>query len=129
MVVPYAMIYITILTTLNPTIRLIVIRHGETDENRAGIIQGHLPGKFSSRGIEQAKKAALRLKEEKSDFIYSSDLARAADTAKEIAPFHKAAPVEYVKEPREMNLGEFKGRKRSDFSWDAKGFKAPTLSL
>jgi broad specificity phosphatase PhoE len=30
--------------------KLILVRHGETDENNAGIIQGHL----SEAGIEQA---------------------------------------------------------------------------
>jgi len=36
--------------------RLIITRHGETEENRARIIQGHLPGKLSEIGINQAKK-------------------------------------------------------------------------
>ena len=65
--------------------KLIITRHGETEENKAGIIQGHLPGHLSEAGIEQAKKVAFRLKDEKINFIYSSDLDRAADTAKEIA--------------------------------------------
>lgn len=81
--------------------RLIITRHGETEENTAGIIQGHLPGKLSDRGIAQAKKVALRLKNEKIDAIYSSDLARTSDTAKEIAKFHPTIPIEFVKELRE----------------------------
>ena len=61
--------------------KLIIVRHGETIENQAKILQGHLPGTLSNKGIEQAKTIALNLKQEKIAAIYSSDLARAADTA------------------------------------------------
>tara|TARA_Y100000310_G_scaffold260603_1_gene269608 strand:+ start:12180 stop:12773 length:594 start_codon:yes stop_codon:yes gene_type:complete len=104
--------------------RLIITRHGETEENKAGIMQGHLPGKLSAVGIEQAKKVALRLKDEKIDFIFSSDLARASDTAREIAKFHPNTPIEFVEDLKERNLGEFQGKKKSDFGWDAKDHKA-----
>lgn len=103
--------------------KLILTRHGETEENKAGIMQGHLPGKLSAAGISQAKKVALRLKNERIDFIFSSDLARASDTTKEIAKFHPKTPIEFVKNLRERNLGEFQGRKKSDFGWDIKDYK------
>ncbi|MCK5211504.1 histidine phosphatase family protein [Candidatus Parcubacteria bacterium] len=103
--------------------KLIITRHGETEENIAGILQGHLPGKLSTKGIEQAKKVALRLKNENIDFIYSSDLARAADTAKEIAKHHSGASIAFVKNLRERNFGEFQGKKKSDFGWNAKDQK------
>lgn len=89
--------------------KLIITRHGETEENKIGKLQGHLPGKLSSLGIEQAKKVALRLKGEKIDYIYSSDLARAADTAKEIAKYHLDIPIEFTQELREKDLGELTG--------------------
>jgi len=107
--------------------RLIITRHGETEENKAGIIQGHLPGKLSVQGIDQAKKVALRLKDEGIDFIYSSDLARSADTAREISRFYPDTPIEFVEDLRERNLGEFQGKKKSDFGWDAKDYKATSL--
>jgi broad specificity phosphatase PhoE len=107
--------------------KLIITRHGETEENKAGIMQGHLPGKLSATGIKQAKKVALRLKDENIDFIYSSDLARASDTAKEIAKFHPSTPIKFVKELREINLGEFQGKKKSDLGWDAKGYRATRI--
>ena len=100
--------------------RLIITRHGETEENQAGILQGHLPGKLSVLGIEQARKVALRLKDEKIDLIFSSDLARASDTAKEIAKFHPNVPVKFVKDLRERNYGEFQGKKESTFDSDGK---------
>lgn len=103
--------------------RLIITRHGETEENVAGIMQGQLPGKLSAIGIGQAKKVGVRLKDEKIDFIFSSDLARSSETAKEIAKYHPNAPIQFVKELRERNLGEFQGKKKSDFGWNAKDYK------
>lgn len=100
--------------------RLIIIRHGETVENVKGIIQSHLPGKLNARGKEQARKVAKRLKNCKIDFIYSSDLARAADTAKEIARYHKNTPIKFVKELRERNLGEFQGKEKAKINWKNK---------
>ena len=104
--------------------KLIITRHGETEENKLGIVQGHLPGKLSVKGINQAKKVALRLKDEKIDFIFSSDLVRASDTAKEIAKFHPEVTIEFVEDLRERNLGEFQGKRKSDFGLDEKDFMA-----
>lgn len=94
--------------------KIILTRHGETEENKARIYQGHLSGKLSKLGIQQAEKLALRLKDEKIDAIYSSDLARAADTTKEIAKFHPNVPIYYIKELRERDHGSFTGRKHDD---------------
>lgn len=94
--------------------KLILTRHGETFENAAGIIQGHLPGKLSPLGKRQTEKLAVRLKSEKIDLIYSSDLTRAADTAKEIAQFHQQIPLQLLKEIRGRKYGYFEGKKRSE---------------
>ena len=42
--------------------KLFLVRHGETEENQQGIMQGHMPGRLSEIGKLQAKKLALRLK-------------------------------------------------------------------
>ena len=60
--------------------KLIIVRHGETVGNATEIIEGHLPGKLSQKGIEQAKKLASRLKDEPIDHIFCSDLTRAIET-------------------------------------------------
>jgi broad specificity phosphatase PhoE len=95
--------------------RLTITRHGETKENKNGILQGHLPGTLSESGREQAKKLALRLKHETFDIIFSSDLKRAKDTTKEILKYHKKVSVFYTKELRERNLGEFEGKNKLKF--------------
>jgi broad specificity phosphatase PhoE len=99
--------------------KLILVRHGETEENKNGILQGHLPGKLTKLGIEQSKKLALRLKDEKIDAIYSSDLARASDTAKEIAKYHQDAPLYFVDKLREKDQGSLTGKLIKEVDWDA----------
>jgi len=94
--------------------KIICARHGETIENVTGITQGQSPGKLSKLGIEQAKKLAERLKDEKIDMIYSSDLARASDTAKEIVKFHGGVPLEFVKDIREITRGELDGKTKEE---------------
>ncbi|MDD5086784.1 MAG: histidine phosphatase family protein [Candidatus Nanoarchaeia archaeon] len=97
--------------------KLILTRHGQTVENQNRIVQGHLPGKLSEKGKQQAKKLALRLKDEKISAIYSSDLKRAADTAKEIAKYHKNAGFFLVKELRERHHGKYDGKKANEVKW------------
>lgn len=98
--------------------KLIIIRHGETEENKKGILQGHLPGELSSLGVNQSQKIALRLKKEKIDAIYSSDLKRASDTAKEILKFHPPAKIYFVQELREKNQGNLSGKFIKEIDWD-----------
>ena len=99
--------------------KLILTRHGETVENIDGIIQGHLPGKLSEKGIDQAEQLARRLKSEKLDFIYSSDLERAAATARAIVRFHPDIQIEFVEDLRERYLGTWQGQRREDLGFSA----------
>lgn len=57
----------------------------------------------------QAKKLAKRLKSEKIDIAYVSDLERADHTAKEILKYHKHIKPIYAKELREQSYGIFEG--------------------
>lgn len=98
--------------------KIILVRHGETIENKNRIIQGDMPGVLSELGVSQAKRIADRLKEEKIDYIYSSDLARSADTAKEIVKFHPDVPVEFIEELRERGMGDLKGKGAPE-NWSA----------
>jgi probable phosphoglycerate mutase len=65
--------------------RLCLIRHGETDWNRERRLQGQLDIPLNASGQHQARQTAVRLAElaEHTPFaaLYSSDLARARDTA------------------------------------------------
>lgn len=92
--------------------KLIIVRHGETEENVVGIIQGQSHGKLTDLGIEQAKKVGLRLKDEKIDVAYVSDLERATRTANEILKYHPRIPVHYAKALRERKFGIFEGKQK-----------------
>ena len=83
-------------------------------DNVNGIIQGQRHGKLTKKGIEQAKKLAERLKDEKIDVIFSSDLQRVVDTTKEIAKYHNV-PIHYTSELREISFGIFEGKHRADY--------------
>lgn len=97
--------------------KLIIVRHGQTEENLEHIMMGHMPGKLTKEGIEQAKKLALRLKDEKIDEIYSSDLKRAKDTTKEIVKYHPKIKVHFTKRLRETDFGSITGIKLQDVDW------------
>jgi 2,3-bisphosphoglycerate-dependent phosphoglycerate mutase len=65
--------------------RLVLVRHGETDWNRSGRIQGHTDIALNATGRWQAAQAAAALHDQGLDAIVSSDLSRARETAEAIA--------------------------------------------
>ena len=69
-------------------------------------------------GKEQARRLALRLKVEKIDYIYSSDLERAANTAREISQYHPHTPITFVKDLREGDWGKIAGKLKMDLTGD-----------
>ena len=87
-----------------------LIRHGETAENLAGIIQGHYNSKLNDVGLAQAEAVAARLHGEVFDACYTSDLQRAVSTAEAIS---KEIAMDFVLEPefREWNLGVLEQKK------------------
>lgn len=93
--------------------KLIIIRHGETVENITRVTQGQTDGTLSEKGVEQARKVALRLKDEMIDKVYSSDLGRVKHTVKEIMKYHPGVPVEFTEELRERGKGSFDGKPRA----------------
>ncbi|MCD9638215.1 hypothetical protein HAX54_022043 [Datura stramonium] len=89
---------------------IIVIRHGETEWNADGRIQGHLDVELNDTGRQQAMAVAARLsKEPRISVIYSSDLKRAHETAQIIA--RSCGDLEVIKDPdlRERHLGDLQG--------------------
>jgi 2,3-bisphosphoglycerate-dependent phosphoglycerate mutase len=58
--------------------RVYLVRHGETDANRKGIIQGQMDTLLNDRGVQQAEIAGEALRSIPFDIAYSSDLARAS---------------------------------------------------
>lgn len=84
-------------------------RHGETEENLAQILQGHLPGTLTPNGIRQADELKAQLKDIRFDAIVCSDLQRAIDTTRIIAQAHAATPVIETTLLRERDWGALTG--------------------
>lgn len=68
--------------------RLILVRHGQTDANRNHVLQGQSDGALNATGLQQAEALARHLKDFSIDQILSSPLRRAQDTAAAIARYH-----------------------------------------
>jgi 2,3-bisphosphoglycerate-dependent phosphoglycerate mutase len=88
--------------------RLIAVRHGETAWNVEARLQGQLDIPLNERGLEQARRTAHWLAEERPDVVVSSDLARAQATAQAIASFNRV-PLELEPGLRERSFGGFQG--------------------
>ena len=59
-------------------VRVYIVRHGETQANRDGIIQGQQDTFLNAIGSEQARMVGEALKDAKLGIAFSSDLSRAA---------------------------------------------------
>jgi probable phosphoglycerate mutase len=90
-------------------LRIILVRHGETEWNKIHRLQGgssDVP--LNETGRRQAESLALKLNAEKIQGVYSSTLERALRTAREIARHHQLE-VHPVPELKEINVGALEG--------------------
>jgi broad specificity phosphatase PhoE len=92
---------------------LLIARHGETDWNRERRWQGHADPPLNELGREQARGLAARPGSDPPDAIYSSDLARACETA-EIVGARLGVDVRLDERLREVDVGEWSGLTTSE---------------
>ncbi|KAI9329723.1 phosphoglycerate mutase [Obelidium mucronatum] len=91
--------------------RVYLIRHGETDANATGIMQGsgvNLP--LSDKGRQQASALGTRFEHTPVDVIVVSTLQRTTETAMYIKKFHPNARVVELKELVEISWGELEAK-------------------
>lgn len=100
--------------------RLVLWRHGETDYNVAGRMQGHLDSDLTEVGWNQARSAAPALARFTPDVVLSSDLRRATDTASVLTDAFEV-PLQIDKRLRETHLGEWQGLTGSEVDERAPG--------
>lgn len=94
--------------------RLLLVRHGETDWNRAGKFQGQIDVPLNDNGREQARQAAEFLKDVKLDFAISSSMLRPKETAEIILKYHGDLQLELCDELREISHGLWEGKFESE---------------
>lgn len=94
--------------------RLILVRHGESEWNRIGRYQGQEDAPLSQLGLRQAEALATRLATEHFDAIYASPLQRAKRTAEAIAEYHPDVP--FTEDPAllEIHHGDWQGLYAAD---------------
>ncbi len=90
------------------SIKLLLIRHGETDWNFEGRMQGQIDINLNQRGQEQAEQTAALLRATPIDAVFSSDLQRALQTASALAK-EKGFSVQPDPRLREVHLGDWQG--------------------
>jgi len=111
------------------TTRIIAVRHGETDWNASGRIQGQRDVPLNDKGHWQARRAAQLLFHtlEPVAAVYSSDLARAHQTASSIAQVYGIAVGADLR-LRERSFGAFEGKTftelEQEFPHDAARWRA-----
>lgn len=90
--------------------RLILVRHGYTDDLKNNIVQGHRPTPLNRQGVHQAKRVAEYLRRYKIHRIYTSDSRRASQTAAYIVRHHPHLELTAWPLLREKAGGVFEGR-------------------
>lgn len=93
--------------------RLLLVRHGETEWNSEQRYIGSTDLPLSNKGIQQAHALARHLKNEPVDAIYTSDYQRAAETASTIAEALQTSAI-VDRRLRELDFGQWEGLTMED---------------
>jgi probable phosphoglycerate mutase len=98
-----------------PGRRLVLLRHGRTAWNEAGRAQGHADVELDDLGHEQARGVAPYLASLRPDGLWSSDLARARQTAAYVAK-ETGLTATHDERLREFSVGERQGLTIAEFA-------------
>ncbi len=97
--------------------KLYITRHGETEWNKAGKMQGWQNSNLTEKGLANAKALGEHLKHIDFDCIYSSPQGRALDTAMQIRG-NKDTEVVIYEDLKEMGFGTWEGLDHEALSQD-----------
>jgi probable phosphoglycerate mutase len=98
------------------------VRHGETEYNRRGVVQGGgIDSTLNETGVSQAEALAGRLSTAPVDTVYASTMRRAKQTADVVAGPHEPVSRTYLRDLAEMDWGVFEGEPPSSERAEAMG--------
>lgn len=96
------------------TLRLVLVRHGQTTANADGILDTRLPGHpLTEEGHRQAAELAQRLAGEPVVGVYASLATRAQQTAQPVAARH-GLTVQVLSGVHEVLIGDLEGGRRPE---------------
>ncbi|VAX19126.1 hypothetical protein MNBD_NITROSPINAE04-330 [hydrothermal vent metagenome] len=96
-------------------LNVVMVRHGQTEGNAGGLIQGQNDTPLTAEGIKDTLAKAVKLEKFKFNTVYSSDLGRAKHTLKALRGALPSLPeAVYSKHLREIDFGEYTGMKKEE---------------
>jgi probable phosphoglycerate mutase len=98
----------------NQGLRLLLVRHGETEWNRVSRFQGGIDVPLNDNGRQQAQMASEFLKDIQIDFAISSPMLRPKETAEIILKSHPSVNLELQEALKEINHGLWEGKLESE---------------
>jgi broad specificity phosphatase PhoE len=98
-------------------VRLILVRHGLSEWNASGRVQGQADPPLSPQGRDEARRLAPLVLAEGPEVVVASDLARARETAELLG----AGDVELDPRWRESAMGDWTGRASEELLADPSG--------
>jgi broad specificity phosphatase PhoE len=102
------------------TVRIALVRHGETFQNRGHVVQGQDPtyGRLTEAGMHQARLLGASLAGRAFDSVYCSPLERAVLTmslALMPRPGERTLPLHFPRELQEIHQGMLHGRPHTEW--------------
>ncbi|MCW5317494.1 histidine phosphatase family protein [Nostoc sp. KVJ3] len=102
-------------------VRLLLVRHGETDWNRQTRFQGQIDVPLNDNGRQQSQKAAEFLQEVAIDFAVSSTMLRPKETAEIILKQHPDVKLDLQNGLREISHGLWEGKLETEIEQEFPG--------
>ena len=101
---------------LRKPLKVTLFRHGESEANFQKIGAGHMDTPLTDYGRQQAKDLSANIKESDFEYVYSSDLNRAVDTAKILFDKYKTLEIKCDSRLREIDFGVLTGQSGEELS-------------
>ncbi|MEH2261614.1 histidine phosphatase family protein [Nostoc sp.] len=102
-------------------VRLLLVRHGETDWNRQTRFQGQIDVPLNDNGRQQSQKAGEFLQEVAIDFAVSSTMLRPKETAEIILKQHPNVELDLQNGLREISHGLWEGKLETEIEQEFPG--------